>query len=188
MRPSFRPVRTVAPTAKPVTLEEAKAHLHVDFDDDDALIGGVLDAAIEHLDGYSGILGRCLCLQTWRQDYDGIGHCLRLPMLAASLTTATYISTDGSTVTISGAALYDDALGSFVDVFRNQSLPALADVVAPVSVTAVYGYGAASDVPAPIKAAILLMVGDMYLNRETTEVPMNNTVMALLSPYRRVSL
>jgi hypothetical protein len=45
-------------------------------------------------------------------------------------------------------------------------------------------------VPAPIKAAVLLMVGDLYENRETVAegapapVEMSMTVERLLSPYR----
>ena len=47
-------------------------------------------------------------------------------------------------------------------------------------------------VPAPIKAAILMMVGDLYRVRTTasdmnvtaTAIPMSTTVNALLQPYR----
>jgi hypothetical protein len=45
--------------------------------------------------------------------------------------------------------------------------------------------------PKPIRAAVLLMVGDLYRFRETvsvgvssTAVPMSTTVESLLSPYR----
>lgn len=196
MRSTFRPVLVAGPQAKPVTLLEAKQHLRVDHEDDDTLIESLIGAVVDHLDGWSGILGRCLMSQSWQQDFDGIAHLLRLPMLALSLTSVTYIAADGETVTIpeGDAMLYHDALGSFVDVLRNKGLPALADVVAPVRVTAVYGYGAADKVPPAIKAAMLLMIGDLYANRETaaagnvTEIPMSTTVNALLAPHRRVSL
>ena len=48
-------------------------------------------------------------------------------------------------------------------------------------------------IPAPIRAALLLMTADLYSNRETVEtgvraaavaVPMSTTVETLLSPYR----
>ena len=41
----------IAPSSAPVvTLEEAKRHLRVDHDDDDALIAGMIAAAASHLD------------------------------------------------------------------------------------------------------------------------------------------
>ena len=50
------------------------------------------------------------------------------------------------------------------------------------------GYGAASDVPEPIKRAVLLLVGTLYANRESVapvamhEIP--QSAIWLLSPYR----
>lgn len=44
--------------------------------------------------------------------------------------------------------------------------------------------------PAPIRAAILLMVGDLYRNRDTTavgtisKIDMSTTVENLLAPFR----
>jgi len=212
MRPSFRPVRISAPAEAPVTLAEAKAHLRIDHDGDDVLIGSLIAVAVEHIDGWSGILGRCLVTQTWRQDFDGIGHCLRLPMPALALTSVSYIGGDGSTVTLDSAdaGLYHDALGSFISVLHNRPLPGLADVVAPVTIVADYGYGSANDVPSPIKAAILLEVGrlfgmarsDVGVKKDVVEgvgskewdvsgiidVQFSGAAANLLAPYRRVSL
>lgn len=62
-----------------------------------------------------------------------------------------------------------------------------------VSVTYVAGYGNADAVPAPIKAAILLIVGHLYENREASTVGVSAELLpmavdALLAPYRRVGL
>ena len=54
------PVRTVAPTSTPVSLDEAKIHCRVDHTDEDDLITGLIAAATENLDGCGGILGRAL--------------------------------------------------------------------------------------------------------------------------------
>ena len=74
------------------------------------------------------------------------------------------------------------------------ALPSLACEPDALSVTYTAGYGAAEDVPAPIRHAILLMVGDMYRFTESAgpgqmaSVPMSTTVERLLAPYRRVHL
>lgn len=189
------PVRTAAPAALPVTLAEAKAHARVDHDDENAVITAMLSAAVERLDGWSGILGRALVTQTWRQDYEGFADVLRLPLFpCASVASVTYLDAAGTTQTAS-ASLYDlrsDERGPFVKLKRNAVWPATGDHDYPVSVTAVYGQ-AAADVPAPIKSAILLMTGDLYENRETattgraSAVPMSVTVDRLLAPYRRTN-
>lgn len=58
------------PQEAAVSLSDVKRHLRVDHDDEDALIAAYLDAAIAHLDGYSGTLGIALAPQTWRAVFD----------------------------------------------------------------------------------------------------------------------
>lgn len=73
----------------------------------------------------------------------------------------------------------------------HQDFPTTADQ--PATVTCVYtlGYGAdGTFVPAPIIAAMLLLIGDMYENRESN-VPTrffieNETFNRLLFPYKRI--
>ncbi|MGO4263911.1 head-tail connector protein, partial [Lysobacter sp. TAB13] len=47
-----------------ISLEEAKQHLRVDHDIDDALITGLVAAAQQHIDGPEGWLGRAIGRQT----------------------------------------------------------------------------------------------------------------------------
>src|SRR5690606_35307910 len=66
-----RRVLITAPTAAVVTMGEAKRHLRVDHDDDDALIGGMIAGVVEHLDpAGKGWLGRALQPQTWELRLD----------------------------------------------------------------------------------------------------------------------
>lgn len=197
---ALTPIRMVAPAETPVTLAEAKAHLRVEQDDthDDALIGALIDAATERLDGWSGILGRCMVTQTWRFDYPEFPGCgmLRLPMGNVQSLTVSYRDAAGDAQTLS-SALYTvtaDALGPVVALNDGEAWPGTATRPEAVFVTAVLGYGDAEDVPAPLKAAILLMVGDLYRFTETVtagsvaEVPMSMTVSNLIAPYRMVGL
>jgi len=189
----IRPVRVSAPAETPVSLAEAKAHCRVTHSDDDAFITALIDAAVAHLDGYTGILGRCLVDQEWRQNYECWEWRFRLPFPDVSAVTVTYQDTDNSaqTVASSGLEIIEDALGAMI-VFNDAfEAPALyTDAVAPIAVVFTAGFGAASAVPEPIKAAVRLLVGHWYENRESisagpglSELPMS--VQSLVTPYRR---
>lgn len=185
---AYKPVRTAAPAASPVSLDEAKAHLRVEGSDEDTLITAMIEAATSHLDGWSGVLGRALVTQTWSQTFDAFADRLRLPMPAATVTSVTYVDADGVTTTVSSDAyvLRTDALGSFVEPVHGETWPTPRDQSGAVAVVFTCGQ-AASDVPAAIKAALLLMVGDLYASREGVIVGTisseNPTVKALLAPY-----
>ncbi|MFG1417021.1 head-tail connector protein [Xanthobacter sp. V0B-10] len=191
------PVRVTAPPEAPVSLAQAKAHLRVDHDDDDLYIAALIDAAAAHLDGWSGILGRALVTQAWRQDYCGFpaGGKLRLP-LAPVLSVESIAYRDAAeAVQVLDADAYSgvlaDGLGPYVRL-AHRSWPATERREDAVSVTFTAGYGGPADVPAAIRHAMLLLVGHWYDAREAasgtvmTELPLG--VSALLAPYRRISL
>lgn len=196
------PVRTAPPVAAPVGLVEMKSHLRVierdgdgvalPFEDDD-LIKAYIAAAVDHLDGWAGILGRALVTQTWRQDYAGFG-CLRLALgPVASVASVTYFDAANETQTLPPETYVKltDARGAYLSLAPNATWPGTFGRPDAVSVTYVAGQPAA-DVPAPIKTAIMLLVGNWYANREAstetamTVLPMG--VQALLAPYRRVGV
>lgn len=190
----FAPVRTVDPTGVVVDSADFKDHARITGNDDDSLIDAYLRAATDHLDGWSGVLGRAILSQTWRQDYDGWAERLRLPMPASSITSVTYYDSDGSEQTVSSSlyALHEDRLGSYVrlkDAFTEPTLDDDRD--APISVTFVAGYGTASDVPWSIKQAIMLLASHWYENREQVVVGVSVASLpmafsALVAPYRRI--
>lgn len=186
MHGSYAPVRTAPPSATPVSVAEAKAQCRVDHSDDDTLIEAMIAAATSELDGWSGALGRCLVTQTWSQAFDGFGAMLRLPLPAAEVSGITYVDANGTTQTLAADqyALQRDALGSFVEPAYNVTWPSVRDQSASVTVTFTAGSSAA-EVPAAIKAAILLRVADLYHNREASVEGMavNPTIRALLAPF-----
>lgn len=189
------PVRTIAPVMLPVSLEEAKAHVGAgEFSDDNIKIEGYLNAAIEYLDG-RGVLGQALISQTWRNDFGGFDCRLRLsPGPVSSVTTVTYY--DGSnvqqTLSTSVYRLLTDELGPYIVTKPGQVWPSAYCREDAVSVTFVAGFGTLpSSVPAPVRAAILLLTAHLYENREpvnigniTTDLPFS--LAALISNYRRV--
>ncbi len=191
----MKPVLTDVPALRPVSLAEAKAHLRVDFSDDDTLISALIDAATAHIDGYTGILARALVTQTWRQDFcDWPGdRVLRLPLApVASVESVKYFDAANVETTVSESgnyALLEDARGPYIKFTSDFAAPALYDERDDrIRVTFVAGYGDPSDVPAAIRAAVLLIVGDLYKNRDAGETAPNAAATALLTPYRRVWL
>jgi len=191
----FRPVRTVAPATALVSLDEVKAHCRVDFDDDNAMLGALTQAATDFLDGWTGILGRCLISQTWRIDvYDWVGD-IRMPFPDVQSVTVKYFDADNAEQTVSSSLyeLLEDHRGSFVRFLDAFTEPAIYDDRSDaIQITLVAGYGDnISDVPQAIRQAALLLIGHWYESREAVtagamkEVPM--AVDALTKIYRRVA-
>jgi uncharacterized phiE125 gp8 family phage protein len=189
------PVRTVAPTGTLVTLSEAKLHCRIDGGDEDLLVSGLVKAAQDHLDGYSGVLGRALLTQTWRQDFDAFSDTMRLPvgnLLAVSSVTYYDASNAQQTLASSVYTAFSDTLGPYVTRKPGQAWPSTYTRPDAVSVTWTAGYGpAATDVPSSIRQAVLLLVGHWYANREAVTsdpaAPLPFAVDALLSPLRRLT-
>jgi len=197
----LKPVRTAPPADPPVSVAECKSHLRVSHSDDDTIIGIYLNAAVARLDGYSGILGRCMVTQSWRQDFECWPDLsvIRLPFADVSaVTSLKYFDADNVEQTVSAGlyALAEDELGGLLWLKKDFTAPTHNDDRPdPIQVTFVAGYGAAAAVPAALKAAILLMVGDFYENREDTVIgvgvdvrPLPRGVDALIAPYRRVGV
>ena len=191
----YRPVLVTAPTSTPISLTEAKAHLRVEDDDNNATIEALIAAATEHLDGWTGILGRCLVTQTWRQDFDRFNRCLRLPLYPVSaITSVKYDDTADAeqTITNTNYDLLDDDLGAYVRFKDVYAFPSIHEDRPAVRVAYAAGYANAAAVPAAIRQAMLLMVSHWYENRDAvivgssqpTVLPM--AVDALLAPFRRI--
>ena len=191
-------VVVVTPPAAFVSLATAKAHLRVEHGDDDVMIGAYVDAACANLDGPGAWLGRAIGVQTLRAEFDGFEACL-LPLPyppLIDLTAVAYDDADGVAHTVSSADYSLDPRGALRAY--DATWPTARCWPGSVRVTYRAGYvrDAAADplvaaVPAPIVAAVLLMVGDLYANRETVvmgasvaSVPMSTTVENLLNPYR----
>jgi len=191
----LKPVRITAPADTPISLAEAKANMRVDGTDEDALITSLIGAAVDLIDGWSGILGRCVFTQTWRQDFQDFpsGRMIRLPLDPVQSGTVGYSDTANVEQTLSGTfySLHTDDVGPFLWLLDGQNWPSVNDRLDAVRIEMVVGYGAASDVPNSIKQALFLMVGHWYENREASgrsmqEIPLG--VYALLAPYRRISI
>jgi uncharacterized phiE125 gp8 family phage protein len=186
----LRPALVTPPSAPILTLAEAKAHLRVDHTDEDALITALVAAAVSHLDGYAGVLGRALVQQTWRQDRGAFEDEMRIPVGdVLSITSITYYDSSNVQQTLS-TSIYEaraDEMGPLVGLKADQVWPVTYSREDAVRITWTAGFGAdASAVPEGIKAAARLLIGGWYENRSTGEIPA--AVGALVAPFRRVSV
>lgn len=186
-----------APTTTPITLTEAKAHLRVDFADDDTLITTLLSVATSRFDGPTGLLGRALMPQTWDMFFDGFPSCsyIKFPMPPLTSVTGVFY-TDPSLGTEQTFASTNYEVDTYskpgrLTLISTAVWPITKDKTNSIRVRFVAGYADAASVPAPIKAAMLLTIADLYEARETfvtgmqaNEVPMSPTVDRLVNPYK----
>ena len=180
--PRPAPVLITPPAAVPVSLADARRHLRVDSTDEDTYIDGLINGAVAYLDGWNGILAKCLINQTWSQKFTTLSDPLRLALRPVSSITSVGYGTDSPQEALDSLTyrLSTDSISAKV-VSVSGSWPSLDEV----TVTFVAGYGAAAaDVPQNIRHAILLIVGAMYENREDTKIP--DAVYMLLRPYKDV--
>jgi uncharacterized phiE125 gp8 family phage protein len=180
-----------APTVEPITLADAKLQARVDTGDEDAFLESLITAARQHAESFTR---RALCTQTWDLKLEGFpcgAFVLPYPPVSA-ITSVTYVDTSGSSQTWS-SALYRTSLPSGpkaspaqIEPVWGESYPATREVSDAVTVRFVAGYGGASDVPAPIKTAIKLLVAHWFEQRLPVSVGVGNTVIPV--PYTTETL
>lgn len=165
------------PADTPVSLTEAKAHLRVDHSDDDVMIGSLIDAVTDHVQGKDGFLGRALIDQTWELVLDEFPENelkIPLPPLIEVLSVK-YDDAAGNEQTIDPADYTVDTVSEPGWILPGTTWPATFDGINSVRIQYRAGYLDTSSppvaaVPADIKAAMLLMIGTLYAQRETIVV------------------
>lgn len=186
-------VETSSPAEEPLTLGEAKLHLRMDHDADDTLIAGLIAAAREHAEAFCRRPFVTRNYQATFSRFPARAEPLVLPVPGVTaVTSVTYADSTNATVTMTANTDYRLVRGPTHHVLE---LPpsvgtwpwtALRGDAVTVAYTAGYGY--ANDVPRGIRAAMLLLVGHLYENREAvskdagTELPLG--MQALLFPFR----
>lgn len=180
----------VTPAAgTPVTLDEAKLHLRVDSDDEDGLVEALLQAACTHVEN---VCERALMLQTWAERLASFPEVIELRGgRVKAIQSVDYVDVVGGRHQLPETAyLADLALEpATLAPVGGARWPATRAQSSAVVVTYQVGYDSADAVPAPLKAAIKLVLGDLFENRsrqQGTELVDNPTVARLLFPYMRV--
>ncbi|ETX26564.1 head-tail connector protein [Roseivivax isoporae] len=188
----FRPVRIEAPAELPVSLEECKQHAVVSFDDDDALMETFLAGATEYLDGFRGVLGRFMVTQTWQVARCNFARRMVLPVPDVSSVEVTFDDAEGTGQTVPAelVQIVPEARGTLVRLSSDFELPDLEDDnPAPVQLTFTAGFGAAAEVPMPLKIAIMRLARYYYDDRLGTGATMSwSDFDRQIAPWRWMSV
>lgn len=178
--------RITPPANMPITLAEAKKHLREDSDDFNEQIEAFIEAAVDFVEGPTGFLGRALIDQEWDLYLDAFPCSIDarpneieipLPPLI-SVSGVYYLDSDGVEQTFSASSYTVDTASEPGRVMLKSagSWPTIQQAANAVRVRFRAGYldqtvsPAEDDVPGTIKAAILILVGDLYANRESQVV------------------
>jgi uncharacterized phiE125 gp8 family phage protein len=185
------PIILVPPASEPLSLAEAKALLRVEHGDDDAAIAALIAAARGQVEA---LTRRALLVQRWRIVRDAWPADGRITLRSGPLRSVVAARVfDGA-----GVAHAVDVQRFVVDVAAEViaspawALPAPGRCVAGIELDVELGYGAlASDVPAPLRQALRMILAHWYDNRGAvasgaTLLPAGAAV--LLAPYRSLSL
>jgi uncharacterized phiE125 gp8 family phage protein len=189
--------------SSPILLAEAKEHLRIEsaITEDDTLIQSYLDAATAYVEGYTR---RAISSQTFKLVLDRFPYedpRIFLPGgKVQSVTSIVYADSDSTTVTLTGPTSspagtdYQESLLSqnapFLLPSYNETWPTVAEVIDPVVITYVAGYGDPSaspypDYPPQLLHAIRVMLADFYERRSTAD--MENSAAwackAIAAPY-----
>lgn len=179
------------PGAEPLSLGQVKQHLRIETTDEDALLSMIVQVAREHVET---ITGRFLMRQTIDLQMDGFSDPIRLVAPLVSVSSVKYIDAAGVTQTVSAAdyvvvapTVRPEPRG-FLHLALNKSWPTPAEIANCVTVRVVAGTTDPGDVPAALRHAMLLMIGDLYENRgsqtpEQMRLVANPAAMALMGPW-----
>lgn len=191
-------IRTVTPTdqiAGVITVDEAKLHLQEHGTDYDALIEQLVLAAQDHVERITGQVltprDMELALQGFPTCDGGLIEIPREPV--TEVTLVSYSDSDGVAAELQAADWrWSESEPTLVLPAYATEWPTAYDERGSVRVSFVAGYeeGLA---PASLVAAVKLMLGHLYANREAvvtgtiaTEVPAG--VTALCAAYRRMAI
>lgn len=184
-------ILTTPPAVEPVTLAEAKAHLRVGHADEDAFISNLISAARRHIEALTGL---CFITQTWSCYRDCWPDAPAVDLLLSpvqSVATVNIYGEDDVAAPLDAAHYVLDAASRPARLALRPSRiwPLPGRATNGIEIVLIAGFGAAgSDVPQPLRQAILQLTAHWYSHRGETSAPLPLDVMPLIAPFREVRL
>jgi uncharacterized phiE125 gp8 family phage protein len=189
-------VTTSPPSVEPLSLSEVKAHLRVDRTVDDVLLGSLVLTSRLHVEAALG-LALITQGQKWTLDrWPGEGRGVDLPVRPVQSITSISVVDVAGVPQVVAPELYDlDGAASPARlILKAGAWPRAGQDHLGIEIELVAGFGpAATDVPEPIRQALLLLVAHWFEHRDPVEIGSTKTsvpeaVSDLLQPYRQVRL
>jgi uncharacterized phiE125 gp8 family phage protein len=181
-----------APTYEPISAADVAEYIRVDdLAQDELLLEGMITAARQYLEQY---LSRPIATQTLEEALTGWADPIVLDSSLQSVTSIKYLDLNGAEQTLASNQYLVDTYSEPAQVTPayNVEFPELYAVPNNVKVRYVAGYtsGGSPDLnpmPKPLRFAMMLIIGDLYANREAggdKAYQINPTVQSLLQFYR----
>jgi uncharacterized phiE125 gp8 family phage protein len=178
-------IQTSPPATEPVSLAEAKAHLRVTHNDDDAYIGTLIKTARQSIEAQTGLglisQGWSVFLDDWPEQ--GVIELPLAPVL--DIADIKVYGDDDTFAIIDPAHYYEDKISRPARIIlrgsRNWAAP--GRVANGIEILLAIGF---TSVPEPLREAILQLVGHWHETRgdDTTEKPL--ALSQLIQPYREM--
>ena len=183
------------PSQEPLTLDEVKAYLRIDGASEDVLLQSLMLTSRLHIEA---ALGLALLTQSWRLSLDhwpkdGV---VDLPVAPALAVSEVRVLDANGTAAVLAPETYglDSSRRPARLVSQTGRWPLPGRKIAGIEIDLTAGFGpAASDVPEPVRQALLLLVAHWYEHRDPIEIgtpatAVPHAVNRLLNPYRAVRL
>jgi uncharacterized phiE125 gp8 family phage protein len=168
---------------EPVTVSDAKDHLRINTCDEDELIGRMIVSARQWAETY---MEKAIVEQTITAYYDKLEQVMALPLGGATdVTEIRYLDGDKvqQTLTTGFRLIRGTPNKVYISV-----VPENEPEIASVEIE----YEAGGSVSERVSSGILMMVGDLYENREGQQLGQkfesNPTLTSLLTPLREFGL
>jgi uncharacterized phiE125 gp8 family phage protein len=181
-----------APTYEPISAADVAEYIRVDdLAEDQLLLDGMITAARQYLEQY---LSRPIATQTLEEALTGWADPIVLDSSLQSVTSIKYLDLNGVEQTLASNQYLVDTYSEPAQITPayNVEFPELYAVPNNVKIRYVAGYtsGGSPDLnpmPKPLRFAMMLIIGDLYANREAggdKSYQINPTVESLLQFYR----
>lgn len=185
-------IQTAAPSAEPITPDQAKLHCRIDTSDENALIDALIVSARQQAEQRTG---RALITQQWECALDFFpawrGNIFLPNPVLQSVQSVTYLDADGIRQTLPATdyqVVNNELIGRILPAF-GKTWPSCRIQPGSVIVKYTAGYGDAAAVPQGIKTWMLMAIGTWYAQREVVitgtivaELP-RDFFAALLDPF-----
>jgi uncharacterized phiE125 gp8 family phage protein len=180
-----------------IDLTDAKLFLRVDHTTENDLIEAMIASSRVWVETY---LRRSLITETWDFKFRDFPHVVtplyipRAPL--QSVTSISYLDENAASQTWASGNYAVRTLSGpnagrgWIETTADTDYPTTStESEYPVTVRAVCGYGSATAIPKGIKSAMLLLLGDLYAQRQETitgtmSAKTQTTIEKLLGPYR----